>query len=364
LLKPLKKQELLNALDKMLVKQAKEENREIALNDMQKRIEEDTEKLKEALMIKLINGQISPQSLQSRNTINHEYGCTFADGNYQAFLLKPDIPLEDDNETSYALLLKKSEDILYKEIKPYFFNTLVTRNLEGVFCIVNGSNKNFEELTSHLRRIQKRIGSHRDIFLDVSITVGMGELSDNFAAMPNSIQNARIASLQRLVEKKGQIIKASDIQKEYLNVSDIINRDFRQRIFNIIEIFDTEGLGQWFEEIKEKSEHDQIRTGQFIQVLLFEIIDIFQMGCKQFGYSCPNLKEEYIKTFCRCSTFKEAFDVLKSVLTSALSEWDSDKKQKNSKPIRAAKQYIKEHYWLPITLEEIGQEIDLKPGYF
>jgi two-component system response regulator YesN len=83
-------------------------------------------------------------------------------------------------------------------------------------------------------------------------------------------------------------------------------------------------------------------------------------------YAKKNLldKEEFDRQFYLCGSVTEVFHRLNEDITSKIDQLCQDKKLADKKPIRMAKQYIKEKYQLPITLEEISSQIGFNSTYF
>ncbi|HCR41669.1 MAG TPA: DNA-binding response regulator, partial [Lachnospiraceae bacterium] len=68
--------------------------------------------------------------------------------------------------------------------------------------------------------------------------------------------------------------------------------------------------------------------------------------------------EELSDNFCfhagRCSSIGEILEYLAIQIEKSLDKISEDKRLKDTKPIRMAKQYIQEHYSRQITLEEVS----------
>jgi len=66
----------------------------------------------------------------------------------------------------------------------------------------------------------------------------------------------------------------------------------------------------------------------------------------------------------RCASITEILQYLAILIGNSLNIICENKKQMDAKPIRLAKQYIKERYRDPLTLEEVSSFVGFSPSYF
>jgi two-component system response regulator YesN len=117
-------------------------------------------------------------------------------------------------------------------------------------------------------------------------------------------------------------------------------------------------------ETKEKITKYKYIDGELILDVCREIYDIFIFGMGFLTAKDLRKKEEFERRFFRCYSLAGAFDQLTEEIVTQLEQLNQDKKLADKKPIRLAKQYIKEKYTQPITLEEVSNQIGFNPTYF
>ena len=65
-----------------------------------------------------------------------------------------------------------------------------------------------------------------------------------------------------------------------------------------------------------------------------------------------------------CGSVEEIFEYLKNKFLKSLDKIIEDKRQADTKPIRVAKEYIKQNYMKQISLEEVSSFVGFNSSYF
>jgi len=366
LLKPLKKSELINTLTKMVERKEKVILGQSEKADMKRRIHLDEKIVKQTFLDKLITDPSFPSNDITREELNREYHCNFVEGLYQGIIIKPDLTVENEDEQAYMLLINKAKDITQKILGEYCHEVIITIAKVGIVCLVNDSWDQIQGIRKHLKMIRNDITRMRDVFLNVRVTIGIGEVVVNVKDIKATISGANSAILNRLIVGTGHILTATNIRKETLTPYDIIDNNFRNKLLNYIETLNSEDVPPLIDEIKEKLIGYINIDGDLILEVCREIYDVFIYGMTKGYLSKKNSlnKEEYDKHFHMCDSISEAFYKLTIEITTMIEQLDQDKKLADKKPIRIAKQYIKERYQLPITLEEVSSQVGFNSTYF
>lgn len=366
LLKPLKKTEFTNTLTRMIKKREEAVKGQSETEDMKKRLHLDDKILKQAFLGKLMADSMVLKEDVTREEINREYHCGFIEGFYQGVIIKPDLPEENGDEQSYGLLMEKAGEITDKLLGDNFKECLVMTSKEGIVCLVNDSFNRLQELRRYLKQIRGAITTMRDVFLNVRVTIGMGEAVEEVNKIPQTLAGARAAILNRLFEGTGHILFASNVRKEALTPYEIIDTNFKNKFFNYIEALNSGGIASLIKEAGDRLSCCKEADGELILEVCREIYEIFSFGITKSYLSKKNLinQEEYEKHFYRCITLQEVFCRMTQEINGKIDELNMDKKTADKKPIRMAKQYIREKYAQPITLEEVSSQIGFNSTYF
>ncbi|MDF2941951.1 MAG: response regulator [Herbinix sp.] len=363
LLKPLKKSEMISTLTKMI---GKKEQAALGRNekaDMKRRINLDEKILKQTFLDKLLTDPTLLENI-TREELNHEFHCNFIEGLYQGIVVKPDLVTIQEEERSYGLLMDKAKDITQKQLGEYFHEVIITLTKEGIICLVNDSFANMQNIRRQLKLLRSDILRMRDVFTNVRITIGMGEAVMKEKDIMDTLKGARSTILNRLIQGTGHILTTANNQKEKRLPYDILEHDFRNKFLNYIETLNSDGMLHLMNETKEKITKYKYIDGELILDVCREIYDIFIFGMGFLTAKDLRKKEEFERRFFRCYSLAGAFDQLTEEIVTQLEQLNQDKKLADKKPIRLAKQYMKEKYTQPITLEEVSNQIGFNPTYF
>jgi two-component system response regulator YesN len=364
LLKPLKKTEMIHTLTKMI---GKKEQAVLGLNekaDMKRRINLGEKMLKQTFLDKLIADPTILREDITREELNREYHCNFMEGFYLGIIVKPDLVNEQEDEQSYLVLMNKAKEITQKQLGEYYHEIIITTAKEGIVCLINDSIDKMQNIRKQLKMLRSDILRMSDVFINVHVTIGMGEMTPKVQDITNTLKGARLAILNRLIQGTGHILTSSNFPKESRLPYEVLEHDFRNKFLNYIETLNREGMLLLMTEAKEKVAKYKSVDGELVFELCREIYDIFSFGMGFLAIKNSIKKEEYEKRFYRCVTLAGAFNQLTEEIISQIDQLNQEKKLADKKPIRTAKQYIKDKYAQPITLEEVSNQIGFNATYF
>ncbi|MDF2541427.1 MAG: two component transcriptional regulator, AraC family [Herbinix sp.] len=366
LLKPLKKAEFITTLTKMVQKKETMMQLVHETEDYKRRVNQGDQMMKQTFLDRLL---INPSFIKSgitREMINTEFHCNFINGYYQGIIIKPDLTIENEGEQTYDLLLEKGKDIAVKQFAQCYQEVIITIAKEGIICILNDTMEQMQGIRKYLKQIRSDILHMRDVFLNVRVTIGIGEAVTEITEIAATLRGAKSAVLNRLLQGTGHLLSGINETQGAVSPYDLIDSNFRTKLLICIETLNSDGITSLINELMEKLFHMKKVDGELIFTMCCEIYDIFAFGMAKdynVGKDVIN-KEEYERQFYHCDTVQEVFQQLIVVMTTKLEQLNLEKQLADKKPIRLAKQYIKEKYQQPITLDEISNEIGFNPTYF
>jgi two-component system response regulator YesN len=364
LLKPLKKSELINTLTKMIQRKEKIILGQSESADMMRRLHLDEKILKQTFLEKILLDLALLREDITKEELNREFHCNFIEGQYLGIIIKPDLSIQKADEPAYILLMEKAKEIAQKQLEGCCQEVLITVAKEGIVCLVNDTSGKLQGIRKHLKSIRSDITRMRDVFINVQVTIGMGEAVEALPDIKATLSGAKAAILDRLLQGTGHIISVPNNRVITLSPSEMIDSSFRNRFLNYIETLQSDGMMLLLEETKVKLESYNSLAGESILEVCREIYEIFSYGIGCFTTNKSFRIEEYERHFYRCSSLAEVFNDLSSEFNKILQQLSQDKKLTDKKPIRMAKQFIKENYALPITLEEVSGQVGFNATYF
>jgi two-component system response regulator YesN len=364
LLKPLKKAELVNTLTKMIQRKEKIQLGQNETADMKRRIHQDEKIMKQTFLEKILLDASMLRKGVTRENLNQEFYCDFIEGDYLGIIIKPDLAVQNGDDHAYRLLMEKAKDITQKELGDCYHEVLITISKEGIVCLVNDIREKLQGIRKQLKSIRSDITRMRDVFINVQITIGIGEAVGEVSEITATLRGAKAAVLKRLLFGTGHILTAPNYRVNGISPLEIIDYSFRSKFLNYIETLHNDGILQLLAETKCKLESYSDMDGEAVLQVCREIYEIFSFGIGSFTGNNTLRTEEYEKGFYRNSSLSEVFQGLQDEIGNLIQQLSQDKKISDKKPIRNAKQYIKENYTLPITLEEVSGQAGFNATYF
>jgi two-component system response regulator YesN len=233
------------------------------------------------------------------------------------------------------------------------------------FLFMNGAQLFFLTINDDdTRQVAKTCIQEVRCWLKISISVGISDVTDNYLALPDILQHARVALQNKWLYGCGTVSDYDDLKME-----DILEVGYP----NALEM----------ELIKV------VRNGQFEQasVALLEFVEtvkqmnvsfrLFRRFCLQLVSSVIRLTYEQkiyelmvenlarpIDLFDRNFTREEYVEFMLSLLEATIVSMEWNKKQKHNKTIEKALSFIQTNYTQDISLEDTARYVEMNASYF
>lgn len=364
LLKPLKKKELENTLNKIIEK-----------NNLIRSVNSDKEKLqtlvytaeekakKNLLADMLVNPKKIGDTLNPES-INKNYHCHFADGYFAVMKIQPHLADELIDDSGFMLLLKKIQQITEEKLKPHCIEIITYIHDYHILCIINSSDSELTEIKKQLNRIRNDISKLKEIFKEVKVIIGLSEVVKDMSLLFDCISQADESVLNRVAEPGKSIIEYQNHSNRNITASDIIDAKYRSDFLSSMDIVDADNITELILQIMNKLLPFSF-DGKLIYSCYLELVDIFLFGTKNYNidYEFPDLlwfKRKY-NTY---MTLQDIFTGLQQEIRRILITFKEKRKLADIRPIRTAKQYINDNYNTGISLESVSSHIGFNPAYF
>lgn len=367
LLKPLKKIEINGTLTKMIEKY---KEKEILINErvmLEKRANEEAEKLKENFISNIFNMDNEDGLCLNIDEINAKYNFSFKKGYYQGIIVKPDINYLENSQEVLTLLTQKTVKIINSNLNKFCDELIIYPSKDRVLCIINYQDSEIKKLRKSMISIIDDLHSLRDLFENIRTTIGVGRSIDNISKIDLSIKEAQGAILDRIILGSGKIIESKNVSNSYLLVENIITFDRRRRIINFVEIFDIKEIEIMISEIEKEIALKENISGKYVKDIVDEILNIIIYALKNNANVKnldKNLLEGFWGKFSMCNKIRDVFELLNYYIQDIITTTINDKKSENNRPIREAQKYINENFDSPINLEEVSDIVGFNSSYF
>ncbi|WP_138263309.1 response regulator transcription factor [[Clostridium] hylemonae] len=364
LLKPIRKKDLTATLEKIIEKCREEILDAQKWEDMQKRLEENEERLKGSFLEDLLKRPEKFGGFYSLERINGEYHYHFEDVCYQTFIIKA-IPgkRKEDSDTRRILLQKGTE--IVKCALDGMCNEAVTGVVDGdIYGILNGTEEEMHRITRKLKKVKLDILRLQDVFEEVQVYIGLGRETGSIREILESFETAGQSIQQRFYFGEDFLLKAPQGEDYREEAGRIVDNGFKKRFLNYIEIIDLDGIGGEMDDLEQKLSESPAKDGRLVASVYKEVLTLFYFGTHNYNIEIPDQYPELLKHLEVLGTIHEAAGYLKRYMVHSLMHWIEEKKYVESRPIRLARQFIGENYYLPLTLETVSREIGFNPTYF
>lgn len=365
LLKPLKKNELNAALSKMI-----EKYREADSEMLRQRTDraEGIKRLKNRLLEELYEGQGALAFKEADlNKINAEYDTGFIEGCYQALVIKPDFYYQPNNHELMTMLLNKISKVISGNLRSVCSEALSLILEDRIYMIVNYRAEDKKLLRKALNNIIDESHMFRDIFKNLTVTVGLGNVQSNISGTVQSTWEAREALTDRIVSGSGRIVQYSPELHIARPVETVVTFEKRRKLIALTEVFDIPEIKKWIDEIEAATARLSGISGQFVLDVVNEIVEIILYSLKNhanIGTAGQDRLEELQEILRMQNSIRSVFDAAGQCTVRLLQQIAEERKNESIRPIKEAQKYINEHYASAVSLEEVSSIVGFNATYF
>jgi len=312
---------------------------------------------REALIRDLSDGRYKAQTVRD---LENSYRFIAKEAILQVFIIKMDY---DD-----AAFHASSLDVVRNRIAGIFKPIAEKLTADYVFAyrdtrmigILNYAKGGEEVLKDRLRSGLNQLVALKDLFGAIVFSLSLGVIARTADNLANAFQSAQEAIADRLVEGAERLIEA---------------RASRGRVdtFPLLERF--------IKDAVHAMERRDAELGRQAAVALFEKAmclpgirgrDMMQLvknaGIRFTARAEAETPEELLRAFQdkaeRVSSARSLFDMLSNYIADVIRDTLERERNREARPIRLAKQYIREHFSEPISLDEVSEAAGFSAAYF
>lgn len=360
LLKPIQKEELCATLEKMRRRYQLRTEQISNEERLRMRLQSDIDKLRSGLFNRLLStDQDEPLHMEQ---VNRDYHFQFEPGLFQIFIVKVDCPLSRD---SVKVLEEKVLHTLCSALRPLCTDMEACFSGSRAYGILNFPEDRRAAVRKRVKSVMDELLIQIGLFENTELTIGLGKAVERTEDLGLSLQNAEVAVEQRLLDGTGKVIEEIP-QVEKFDADSLLSALTRE-IESAMEILDRDALSAALKKFQREALAAPGIDGQHLLSLSLKACRIYMMVLHKHQIHVDNADELYQRFFQRsdlCGSAQELFRHLSGILCESVDGILQDRRQAEKKPVRAAKQYIQEHYMQPISLEEVADFVGFNASYF
>jgi len=360
-LKPLKKSEINATLSKMVNKYSDKTKQEMNYLEGLKR-------LRYEFLENIYNASDSGNvKLQSLHQINERYNLSFIDGCYQSIIIKPDFEYQNEYKEAMRILLDKILKITEKSLRQVCSELISAAFDDNIFAVVSFKEDNKKQMRKALSNIIDESTFFRDVFKDLIVTIGTGNVYSRFDMLEQSTLQAKEAITDRIVTGCGKINAYNPELHSNKPHDAIITFEKRKKILDSIDIFDIEGVIKLINDIEEDILKLSGISGRTVLGVAHEMMDIVVYGLKnqlRINDKQSGIVDEFNGLVDMQNSTREIFNMLRKYTIKVIMEVKEALKAEASRPIKQAQAYINKNYASDINLEKISATAGFNATYF
>ncbi len=366
LLKPIKKDEFLTALVKMKERYRQHTEQLNKEELIRKQMENDAHRLRDNLFTEyLLNKNKSTQDF-TVEMINQNFHYLFHPGVFQVYAVKIDCGYEDQYNDAVKILGDRAAQITSRLLKGLCFDMGLYFQDSAVFCVLNYRQEDKNAVKDRIEAVLGELMVQKDDFRQVGFTIGAGTAVEEINRLEDSFQTSCYAVWQRLLEGTNRQIESKTMHTAPREFS-VKLAEINKTMGTALEVLDKDAVVKCISDLKKQIVTENLFNGQEIFSLSKHVCNMYLTGLRNNHVEMHHA-EEFFEKFTihadRCGSVDQIFEYLSLMVGESLDLICQDKKQVNAKPIRLAKQYIRENYMNPISLEEVSGFIGFNPTYF
>ena len=369
LLKPLKKRDLENVLEKIQNK-----------NNIERQTHEEKNELISALSQskKLVKGRFLTDVLVSHDLslldmtpedLSEKYGLLFSAPYMECIVTHIYTNEFDDTPQSKELcafilpkIFKLQEECLSERCTDTV--SIIVHN--EVICLINFYVEDQQAIHEALINLSNSLVNYRSIYPNLQIATGVSRPFTSFRLLIESFHDAQNILFCRFARKNNRLLlmtEDNDISNRKTPTS--LSANDRKSLIDAIELIDIHAL-----ETVLNSCFTQIRDVSDISATVSET---WNSLCETVLYGIRSLTdvsqdlviiaESLHGTIDRIYSLDTLRNEFSSVVINLLTRYENEKRSLEDKPIREAKKYIQQHYSEALSLELVSREVGFNPAY-
>lgn len=367
LLKPIKKEDFLAALHKMRNRYIQRTDRMNQEEQLKKQLQNDAEKLRAGLFTECLLKKGGSTGDLTVEKANAAYCYHFAPGLFQVCAVKIDCGYEDQYNNAVPILEEKVVQILQSLLKECCFDLNIRPEDSTAWFVLNYGAEKKKAVRHQLKAVLDELMLQKDVFGRYEFTVSAGSVQEEISGLKESFRTARFGLGQRLVRGTGRLMEETETPEDSGAVADALLAEMNRTMGAALEVLDRGAACACILALKEQVLAEPRLSGEEILSLAAQVCSMYLTHLRN-NQIPVHYGEEFLEKFRihanRCSSVEDVFRYLSIMVGESLDVIAEDKKQADTRPVRLAKQFIRENYSRPISLEEVSAVAGFNPTYF
>lgn len=364
LLKPVKAEELTKAL--LRIKSRIDKNNQM-YSQVKKAwtLEQQNRRLyREQLIMEIAHGKGFDVLTKDMNTLNEQYKYEFIPGFFTIVIVKAD-GLNFEEKTESSFLYEKIQQSLSFAFAPVMQEMQGTMLDNGTYIFLFNYENEYAEIESQLHRLLNQMLLQKDVFKKLHLTIGLGKRVNCLVEVGKSYETAYLAIKDRILVGTDRIIEG----KEKIVVQDYKDYFLHtvRELENVVENLDDKRISDIIQEWGTALSKDKEINGYQIEQSAKALVNSYLLSMQKNNYTLDeddNLLKDFMKSIENCISLGEIQELLSGTLEQSLSEYRHKRALSGTKPIRDAKEYIRNNLAGNLTIQEVSEYVGYSSAHF
>lgn len=362
LLKPVKKDELMDTLEK-LGEKFKERTKQLSHEEQVKlTMKSDEETLRQTFLLDIISRRDKELLHRPLAKINGDYHYEMKSGDYSIGILKLDGHIFDDVQNR-QFMADKIRSAMGRLLPEYVSEYEMVAAGSFLYFLLNFDEGQKGNVRRQMKLLLDEIRVQGGILKDFAVTLALGAVCGELEGLDASLKNARVLIEERLVAGTGKLLEGELPMKDSFADSNLF-AEFNGRMSQALESLEVFQVREVMMQLKSQMLAIRGITGHEILQMTKEVCNLYLFFMKNYRIRIEDdFLENYNAGADNCASAAELFDYLIRKITASYEKAARMKRQDENRPIRVVKQYIGEHFREPLTLEQVSAVAELSPAY-
>lgn len=353
LLKPIDQQQLNSALSKICkkytVKKSQKESKE-RLEELKK---EQAAYEEQRFLTMLMSGGFSPDFLEE---YCRQYHVVLKEGlSYQAFILNTNCQKLHQPVNSFG---RKVVETVKEQLPMVSFITSMD-GLKGVLFLIGYEPEKEYAVTQAFSHIYSCVRALRDFYGDFDLIAAVGEPVDGPKYLADAVASAVSGEQAKLITGWNRIIFSKSLHIESRQPEEKKEEaENMKTLKNLLDCFNIEETERWFDLWMNRI---QLQKNVDVSAMLNKRKEVLKL----LTFCCEEEKiDDIVMQTDRARNCRDFILQLKKAAVEGIRSYLEAKGAEETKPVRAAKEYILKNFSKPLTLEEVAGHVGFSPVYF
>lgn len=365
LLKPIKKSELTEALER-IGERYRERNEQLSFEEkVRLGLKNDAGRYRTNFFSAILYSSENIVSGRTLEEINGQFHYHFGQGSFRIVTIKFD-NIKSGSREILEFLSDKTSSVTEQMFGSICFEQEIYVESSYVYLLLNYGEEEGKNIRRQLKALLDELKLLESILEGMEVTIGAGTCCDSLDELRQSLKTSRFMVQQRLVSGTGKVIEDAVKVQSNLTDSEIFFR-FNQEFTKALESLDSDQAVRLIGGLKTELLKQKGISGHELLQMSKEVCNIYLFHMRSGKIVIDNesgFMEAYNAKADDCATVDQLFSCLRRTVGDSFSKAAQAKKMEDNRPIRLAKKYMQEHFKEQVTLEDVSALAGFSPTYF